>query len=229
MRHVRIYSLSLLLGGLGSLSGGTVAAVAGCALECGDYVDCTSRPGLRYVDCGGRQYEFNDGRSFESKGAALDYCYCGEELLECDVAGVFMCNSTPLNGKAIVVYDNNTTDPLEDGVALCRGYDSCEIETSGCAYEGWYMRCIDGAQIVYVTAQAKVTVSIKEAQDSCSVDGATFRCAEAVDDCSELEDCSVSVACRDIVDGLCSSSILCGLNDDEQACSADPACKWEMN
>lgn len=232
MRHVKVYSLSLGLGALSAFSVGSVASVAavsGCALTCDEvYVDCTAKPGLRYVTCGDSHFEFNDGANFDSKGLALDYCYCSTELLLCDYAGVTLCNTTPLEGGgAVVVYDNNTTGPLEKGAAACRAWDSCTMVTAGCSNLGWYLRCTDEGEQYYVTSNAEVKTSEQDARTTCIATG-EGSCQDAVERCSEI-DCYSSVACYSEVLENCNTYPLCSDNRDALACTADPACKWEIN
>ncbi len=242
MRHVKIYSLSLGLGLL-SASAGTVATVAGgaltvaggalvsgCALSCEEtYVDCTSKAGLRYVTCGDSHYEFNDGANFDSRGLALDYCYCSTELLLCDYGGVTLCNTTSLpDGGASVIYDNNTSDPLEKGAAACRGWDKCTLVTAGCSNLGWYLSCIDDGETYYVTSNAQVVNREQDARTACIATG-EGTCREAVEDCSEVDDCSRSVACYSAVLDDCRTYPLCSDNKDALTCTADPACKWEID
>jgi hypothetical protein len=227
VRHIKIYTLSMGLGALSAVSLGSAGTgvVAGCAHTCSsEFVECTSKPGLRYVDCDGARWEFNDGRGFDSLGRALDYCYCGEGMLECvDDTFVSMCNTTPLDGNAIIVYDNNTSADLEVGVADCVGRPSCTLQTSGCTNNGWYLNCGAGT---YITADGQQTTQ-SVALESCAVGYGS--CKEAIDDCQSLADCAASVACYDsyYADG-CQSFVSCYRNDDAASCIADPACMWEV-
>ena len=226
MRHIKIYTLSMGLGALSAVSLGGVGTgvVAGCARTCSsEFVECTSKPGLRYVDCDGARWEFNDGRGFDSLGRALDYCYCGEGMVECiDNTFVSMCNTTPLDGEAIIVYDNNTSAELTVGLADCLGRPSCSLETAGCTNNGWYLDCGPGT---YVTSYGEKT-SQSDALESCAI--GSGRCVETIEDCQELSNCAVSVACYDdyYADG-CQSFVSCYKNDDAASCLADVACTWE--
>jgi hypothetical protein len=227
VRHIKIYTLSMGLGALSAVSLGGVSTgfVAGCARTCSDeYVECTSKPGLRYVECGGARWEFNDGRGFDSEGRALDYCYCGEGMVECiDNTFVSMCNTTPLDGNSIIVYDNNTSADLAPAIADCLGRPSCTLETAGCTHNGWYLDCGPGT---YVTSYGEKT-SQSAALESCA-GGNGGHCVDAVEDCQELASCAASVACYDdYYDDGCQSFVSCYKNDDAASCLADAACKWE--
>lgn len=228
MRHIKIHTLSMGLGALSAVSLGPVGTgvVAGCAYTCSsEFVECTSRPGLRYVDCGGARWEFNDGRGFDSLGQALDYCYCGEGMVECtDDTVVSMCNTTPVDGKAIVVYDDDSSADLTVGVADCLGRPSCTLLTAGCSNQGWYLAC-GGGVFIGSDGQPK---SQSEALASCAIgDG---DCVDAIDDCQYLASCAGSAACYDSYyeDG-CSSYVACYNNDDAASCIADPACMWKVS
>ena len=232
MRTINL--LSLLAGlGLGALS----AATPGCAPDCSDveeYTECTSRSGLRYVDCGA-SYEFNDGSHYSSAGAASDYCYCGATQIECkDGRLASLCNFTPLDGSVALVYDDNTGVTLEKGVASCLDYDTCSLITSGCSYGGWYLRCQTDTGTRYVQANGEVTSVLGTAVVACnptdeSGQAKAGHCEKAVESCSALANCNLSVACTS---GISScedeGSPSCYYNDDAASCGVDPACKWEV-
>ena len=221
------YTLSLGLGALSALSVGPAGGVAGCAYTCGEYVECTSRPGLRYVECGGARWEFNDGLGFDSRGLALDYCYCGEGQIECeDGRRVSLCNTVPLDGEAIVAYDGGTSAELQNGAAACLDRPSCNLKTAGCSPNSWYLACSG----VYVGSDAQLKSSEAQAIESCNLSGpgvCTKR--DAIEDCTELASCPASVACYDdYYENGCSSYPICSRNEDAATCSADPACAWEV-
>lgn len=231
MRTINL--LSLLAGlGLGALS----AAAPGCTPDCSgvdEYTECTSRSGLRYVDCGS-SYEFNDGAHFSGGGAASDYCYCGLAQIECEDGRLAsLCNFTPLDGSQALVYDDNTGTSLENGVAKCLGYDTCSLITAGCSFNGWYLRCETGSGTRYVQSNGETTTLQANALLGCNptdADGAakSGRCEDAVDKCSALADCSMSAACYDDLFPCEENYPSCYDYDDPGSCGVDPACKWEV-
>ena len=227
MRHLKIYTLSLGLGALSAVSLGSAgtSAVVGCAYKCSsEFVECTSKPGLRYVDCDGARWEFNDGRGFDSFDQAFDYCYCSETMVECiDDTFVSMCNTTPLDGDATVVYADETSADLKVGMAECLGRQTCALQTTGCSHQGWYLAC-DGGAIYSADGQFKTQ---SEALEGCAVGNG--HCVDAIDSCQELADCSKSVACFDDYYGdYCASSVYCSGHGDAASCITDPACMWEV-
>lgn len=225
--------LSLLAGlGLGALS----AASPGCAPDCsdvGEYTECTSRSGLRYVDCGS-SYEFNDGAHFSGAGAASDYCYCGLAQIECkDGRLASLCNFTPLDGSQALVYDDNTGTSLENGVAKCLGYDACGLITAGCSFGGWYLRCEGNSGTRYVQSNGEVTVALGAAIQGCNPtddngEAKSGHCEDAVDKCSELPNCNLSASCTDDTFPCQENYPGCYEYDSPATCGIDPACKWEV-
>lgn len=232
--------------GLGALS----AATPGCAEDCStvtEYTECTSTPGLRYVACPDT-YEFNDGSHYTNAGRASDYCYCGSAQVECtDGRMASLCNFTPFDGTAALVYDDNTGSSLTNGVAKCLGYESCTLQTGLCSYQGWYLRCEGPQGTRYVTSTGKVKSEESTAILSCNpgggdlgdsgdptaataaTAGSTYRCEAAVTSCDQLDDCSASEACYDASDFFyCANSVDCEIHADITGCVADLACKWEL-
>lgn len=190
---------------------------------CDDYLECTSRPGLRYVACGKKQHEFNDGTSLESEVVARDYCFCGA-LIDC-VGGsnLYLCNYMTEDGTVSAYPPNNVELEMTSAVAGCLEYDGCAIENARCNFGGWYLNCgRKNGDRLYITSKGQLYTREADAVETCVALGdETFRCDEAIGDCSELDDCSDSVACRD----FCGSPS-CYMNKTSTACIADPACRW---
>jgi hypothetical protein len=207
-----------------ALSAALPLSSGGCD-GCDEFLECTSRPGLRYVACGKKQHEFNDGTSFESETPARDHCYCGA-LIDCvDGSNLYLCNFMTLDGTVVAYPPNNVELEMTTAVAGCLEYDGCAVENARCNFGGWYLNCgrKDGDR-VYVTSGGQIYKSEVDAVETCVALGTpdqSFRCTSIIENCSELEDCSDSVACGE----FCSTPI-CSFNENWGACIADPACKW---
>jgi hypothetical protein len=230
VRLARFLPIALCIGALPAL---LAAPVGGCAYGCDAFLECTARPGLRYVACDDDRHEFNDGTSQQDRDAALDYCFCSKDLLECvDGPSLSLCNLKPFDGREVTVDPGGNLAYLPDSVRDCLQYETCTIETMDCKFNGWYLRCdTGGGGMRYVTAGAKVVTLEAEALQSCKLPGGDDPggdgyCTEAIDDCAELAVCSASVACYSDILLECRSSPLCSFNDDLNSCAADPACEW---
>ena len=230
MRKVNWLLLSVGLG----LGAAFASVPMGCAPDCGipledNYVECTSRPGLRYTQCDA-SYEFNDGTHFRSVGAALDHCYCGEGRVTCeDGRTASLCNTTPLDGLTALYYDEDgSSDELARGLAKCLELPSCQLVTSYCSFNGWYAQC--GSQ--YVTASGEIVDTLAAAITACNpgpsedTSGASGHCTNKVEDCSELANCNTSLACASDIGG-CNTYPYCSDHDELVSCAQDMACMWE--
>lgn len=208
-----------------ALSAAIPLSSGGCS-SCDEFLECTSRPGLRYVACGKKQHEFNDGESFDDETAAWDYCFCGA-LVDCeDGSNLYLCNQMTYDGTAVAYPPNNVQLELTGAVAACIEYDGCAIETRRCNFGGWYLSCgRDNGDRVYVSSKGQLFSSESAAVDTCVARGQLddyFSCKDAIDDCMELDVCAVSVACNEDCDG----TPRCYNNDTPSSCIADPACRW---
>lgn len=209
-------------------AGALTTPSGGCGGPCDEYVECTTRPGLRYVQCSDERHEFNDGMTLEDANAAANYCYCSTAFVAChDGSELALCNFTGSDtGLGTIAVDKSGTSvDLASGVASCIGQSACSIETESCDFGGWYLDC--GSR--YVTADARVVNSEISALGSClmsgTVDDDNGACVEAVS-CSSLSSCEASTACWDDYNYECGTIALCSRNDGASACVADPACKW---
>ncbi len=234
-RTVRKVNWLLLSLGMG-LGAASASVPMGCAPDCGtpleeDFVECTSRPGLRYTQCG-PSYEFNDGSHFRSVGSALDHCYCGQGRVTCEDGRVAsLCNTTPLDGLTALYYDDDgSAKELTSGLEECLEVKKCELVTSYCSFNGWFAQC--GAR--YVTSGGEILNNLTDAIKSCNpgsdqdtgeVPGS---CGERVETCDDLADCTASAACDDDFLG-CKTYPSCYDYDDVVSCSQDVACQWEIN
>lgn len=215
--------------GITSLSGLLLGAIAatmvhgGCIDECGEYVECTTAPGLRYVLCGESTYRFNDGAEFSSHQAAFDHCYCNHQPLECtDGTTAKMCNTLPIDDRVTFERSDGEMAPLLDGVAQCIGASTCGFSTENCGFESWYVRCGNR----FVSSQGDVYTTESEAVVACNVETGLGSCRRAIEDCATLTNCRNSDACWNDTLDRCESSPRCSSHDLTK-CLSDAACRWE--
>lgn len=217
----RVKLLSLFLGA-GSLAALVPALLGGC-LQCDEYLECTAKPGLRYVACGDKQHEFNDGASLDDEDAAWDYCFCGAASLACKGgASLRMCNYMTYDGTIVAYFNEGTSAELTTAVSACLGYDGCFVETTRCNFGGWYLNCAKGEERRYVSGSGAIFQDETNAVDTCVARGhGGFRCEPIIDDCDDLDSCALSNACSE----FCSSPA-CFNNKSAASCIKDPACRW---
>lgn len=217
----RLKLLSLLLG-VGLLSALAPLLTAGCT-QCDEFLECTTKPGLRYSACGDKQHEFNDGVSLEDADSAWDYCFCNENRLQCENGtSLRMCNYMTYDGSIVALYNEGTVAEMTTAVASCLEYTGCAIETARCNYGGWYLNCSRGDERVYVNGTGAIFKDEKNAVDSCVARGkGGFTCQPIIDDCEDLDSCATSKACAE----FCSLPA-CFNNKKAADCIADPACRW---
>jgi len=208
----------------------------GCAVVCEEYVECSARAGLRYVQCGEEHHEFNDGTSLTSAAAAGEYCYCSAVDVPCDDGGTAtFCNGSHAGGSAYaIVGPEKSLRELDEAAAECKGFDSCEVVTTGCTAPLWYLECDDGGTSKFIGLTGTETTSRASALATCvgtesSGDSTTDEdngyCTELLA-CDELEDCYDSNACIDDWGG-CWTYPQCSAYDSESECDSDPACTWD--
>jgi hypothetical protein len=230
---VRKVNWLLLSAGLG-LGGALASIPMGCAIDCGipledDYVECTSRPGLRYTQCG-PSYEFNDGTHFRSLGSALDHCYCGEGRITCeDGRTASLCNTSPLDGLTALYFDDDgSSDELAGGLEKCLEVPNCALVTSYCSFNGWFAQC--GSR--YVTSTGEIVESLSAAITACNpgpsedTSATVGSCVKKVEECSDLANCTSSQACINDFGG-CNTFPACYDHDELVSCAQDVACMWE--
>ncbi len=238
MRHTSLYEQLRASAGVGALGVALALALpSGCGSACGEYVDCPSRAGLRYVRCGADRYEFNDGATKSSEKDAIDYCYCNLVPIECaNGDDATMCNTATLDGAPQVWVGSGDGEDLEEGVADCLDYGGCRITSTGCTFLGWYLACEDEGDMRYVGADGTVYSSSSSVISTCDVEpgsGDSFdldpsgSCAEAVDSCALISSCVSSQACWSETLDECRDEPFCGTYDDATSCDEDPACRWE--
>ncbi len=236
-QHLRSAAAVGLAGALGITL--ALALPSGCGSSCGDFVDCPSRAGLRYVRCGGDRYEFNDGATKSTEKDAIDYCYCNLVPIECTNGDdATMCNTGTLDGDPQVWVGSDDGEDLEEGVADCLGYSGCRITSTGCTFLGWYLECEDAGEQRYVGADGTVYSSSSSVIATCDVEpgagdsldldpsGSGF-CNEAIDSCALLSSCVASEACWSEALDECRDTPFCGTYGDESSCEGDLACRWE--
>ncbi|MCA9715907.1 MAG: hypothetical protein KC468_14615 [Myxococcales bacterium] len=231
----RAAAITGFAGALGVLS--ALALPSGCGGTCGEYVDCPSRPGLRYVDCGDR-FEFNDSTTKSTEKDAVDYCYCNIKPLECaNGREANFCNTATLDGDPLIWIGSDDGVDLAEGAAECLDYSGgCRISVDGCNYLGWYLACADEGSGRYVGADGTLYDSSKAAISSCYVEPPfgeegflSFEraaCEVAIDDCDAIA-CESSDACVDDARGECRDAPACWRHEDEMSCTRDEACRWE--
>ena len=221
----------IVLGMSGVAAGLVIALTTGCDETCKPYLECTISPGLRYAECGKRQHDFNDGKTFKSASAADEYCHCAD--VRClDGGSVKMCNRLPRDALSIT-YRNGQVGGLEDGLRSCLNLNSCILQTSGCAYGGWYAFCANNGNAAYVTSEGVVVYTKTAAVQSCTAVTRSLAppCVATIEACSELNDCQASAACRagGASDAAsCASTPDCASHTDNTRCTDDPACHWEL-
>lgn len=219
MGRLKLFSL---LFGVGLLSALAPLLTAGC-IQCDEFLECTTKPGLRYSACGAKQHEFNDGASFDDEDTAWDYCFCNANRLPCENGtSLRMCNYMTYDGSIVALYNDSTIAELTSSVAACLEYDGCAVETARCNFGGWYLNCARGDERVYVSGAGSTFKDEKNAVDTCVERGqGGFSCQPIIDDCEDLDSCALSKACAE----FCSAPD-CRNNKKAADCIADPACRW---
>ncbi|MDC0720591.1 hypothetical protein [Nannocystis bainbridge] len=219
MGRLKIFSLFF---GVGLVSALAPMLVGGCT-QCEEFRECTTKPGLRYVECGNTQHEFNDGVSVEDEDIAWDYCYCNSSRLQCENgSSLRMCNYMTVDGSTAAQYNDGTVAELTTAVAGCLEYTGCAIETARCNYGSWYLNCSRGEERAFVSGAGAVFKDEKNAVDTCVARGpGGFLCTPIISDCEDLDSCASSKACSE----FCSKPA-CFNNKNAASCIADPACRW---
>ena len=219
MGRLKLFSL---LFGVGLVSALVPVLTGGCT-HCDEFLECTTKPGLRYVECGSKQHEFNDGISLDDEDSAWDYCFCNRSRLLCENGtSLRMCNYMTYDGSTAAQFNDGTYAELTSAVAGCLEYDGCAIATDRCNFGGWYLSCARGDERIYITGEGAIFKDEKNAVDTCVARGSGgFSCEPIIDDCEDLDSCASSKACSE----FCSSPA-CFNNKNAAACIADPACRW---
>ena len=211
--------------------------VPGCAVVCEDYVECSARAGLRWVQCGDDHHEFNDGTSMTSEAAAREYCECSAVAVACDDGGTAtFCSGG--SAYAIVGPERSRRD-LDEAAAECKGFDACEVVTTGCSAPLWYLECDDDGTETFIDVTGTVTTRASAlaacavqspASDTMADEGNDTAieeigyCTELFE-CEELGDCWDSPACTDDYGG-CWTFPTCYDYELAVDCDDDPACIW---
>lgn len=219
MGRLKLFSLFLGVG----LASALAPMLAGGCIQCDEFLECTTKPGLRYVACGGSQHEFNDGVSLDEEDSAWDYCFCNVNRLSCENgSSLRMCNYMTYDGTISALFNDGTIAELTTGVAGCLEYDGCAIATERCNYGGWYLTCARGDERFYVSGAGAIFKDEKNAVDTCVARGpGGFKCEPIISDCEDLDSCASSKACAE----FCSAPA-CFNNKKASDCIADPACRW---
>lgn len=217
MGRLKLFSLFL---GVGLLSALAPVLVGGCT-QCDEFLECTTKPGLRYVACGDKQHEFNDGVSVDDEDTAWNYCFCNRSQLQCkNGSSLMMCNYMTYDGTTAALFNDGTAAELTSAVAACLGYVGCAIETRRCNYGGWYLNCARGDERIYVSGLGATFKNEANAVDTC-VARTAGTCEPIISDCEDLDSCALSEACSE----YCSKPA-CFNNKNAGDCVKDPACRW---